>query len=196
LPRRVRNDEMSKGTLFVLSGPSGVGKNTLLSGVLAQIGNIRKSVSATTRAPREGEVEGVNYYYLSQAEFAKRRGNDEFVETDEHHGNWYGTLKSEIADSLEKEIDIVLEIDVTGASNVKKIFADAKLIYVTLSGGIEELKNRLLGRGSEDEATISKRLERVEYENEQIGTYDKIIFNDILEDSIDELKGYILSLRK
>ena len=170
--------------LVVVSGPSGVGKGTIVKTVLKRRNDVVESVSCTTRAPREGEVHGREYYFLTREEFERRIKEDDFLEYDEHFGNFYGTPKSFVKETL-KEKSVILEIDVVGALNAKKAFPNSVLVMIA-PPSVEELKNRLLSRGTESEQDVEKRLSRLEFELSQKDKYDHVIVNDDLEKAIEE----------
>ncbi len=179
---------MSNNFLIVLSGPSGVGKGTIVTRLLAR-GNYALSVSATTRPPRKGEENGKSYFFLSREEFAKGIKEGGFLEYSEHFGNFYGTPKKFVDEKLKKS-DVILEIDVDGALAVRKSHPAALLIFI-LPPSREELRNRLLSRGSEDVKKIEERLERTEYELSKSGEYDYRIVNDELERAVEEIESAI-----
>ncbi|MBQ7083459.1 MAG: guanylate kinase, partial [Oscillospiraceae bacterium] len=143
----------NKGLLIVFSGPSGVGKGTVLKEYLKKYPDTAFSVSATTRSPREGEVDGQHYYFMSRSDFDRLVENDGFLEHAEFAGNCYGTPRGPVEENLQKGIDVVLEIEVQGALQVKEKCPDALLIFV-MPPSFEELRRRLFGRGTEDEATV------------------------------------------
>ncbi len=174
-----------KHVLLAVSGPSGVGKGTMVKTILARRPDIVESVSCTTRAPREGEVHGKHYFFLSKEEFERRIDEDDFLEYNEHFGNYYGTPKSFVKEAL-KEKSVIMEIEVVGALNAKKAFPECVLVMV-VPPSEEELKKRLRGRGSETEEQIKNRLARMEYELSFKDKYDHIIVNDDLEKAIAEL---------
>lgn len=178
-----------KGILMVVSGPSGVGKGTLVKTLVKRRGDVVESVSCTTRAPRAGEVHGREYYFLTREEFEKRIAEGDFLEYDEHFGNYYGTPKSFVREQL-KEKSVILEIDVVGALNAKKAFPESVLVMIA-PPSVEELKRRLIGRGTETAEEIENRLSRIDYELSQKEKYDKVIVNDELERALEEL-GKIL----
>lgn len=178
-----------KHVLLAVSGPSGVGKGTMVKTLLSRRTDVVESVSCTTRAPREGEVNGKHYFFLSKEEFERRIREDDFLEYDEHFGNYYGTPKSFVRETL-KEKSVIMEIDVIGALNAKKTFPECILVMV-VPPSVEELKRRLSGRGSETEEQISGRLARMEYELSRKGEYDHIIVNDDLEKAIEALSNII-----
>ena len=175
-----------KHSLMVVSGPSGVGKGTLVKALKQKRNDLVESISCTTRAPREGEVHGREYYFLSKEEFQKRIQENDFLEYDEHFGNFYGTPKSFVKEQL-KQKSVVLEIDVNGALNAKKAFPESKLVMI-VPPSEEELKNRLKGRGSETEEEIENRLKRLTFELSQKDKYDYIIVNDDLNEALAALE--------
>lgn len=177
--------------LFVISGPSGAGKGTLVSLVRDQLPNLDLTVSATTRAPRENEEDGVSYHFLSKERFAQLAAEGAFLEWDEHFENCYGTLWSEVTSRLEAGHSVILEIDVNGAFNVKAAEPDAVLIFVA-PPSIEVLEQRLRARGTEDEEQIAKRLARVEMEMQSSSRYDEVIVNDDLDQAVAELAALIV----
>lgn len=177
--------------LFVISGSSGVGKGTVLKGFLEKNPNFMLSISCTTRAPRKGEVDGINYFFLSKEEFQNCIDNDKFLEWAEFAGNRYGTKKKYIKQCLEEGKDIILEIDTQGALQVKKQMPEAVLIFIC-PPSLETLENRLRGRHTEDEATIQKRLQEVKIELERAENFDYKVVNDDLENAIAELEKIII----
>ena len=170
---------MSKGRLFVISGASGVGKSTVLKRVLDSKENITFSVSATTRAPREGEQDGVNYYFVSHETFRRMIENGEFVEYDDHMKNYYGTPRRQLDEKLERG-DVILDIEPVGAFNVRIQCPEAVLIFIA-PPSYEELERRLRSRGDTPEDQIQVRLERARWEMEQSQKYDYIVINDQVE---------------
>ena len=178
-----------KHVLLAVSGPSGVGKGTMVKTLIARREDVVESVSCTTRAPREGEIHGKHYFFLSKEEFERRIKENDFLEYDEHFGNYYGTPKSFVRDTLKTK-SVIMEIDVVGALNAKKEFPETVLVMV-VPPTVEELKRRLSGRGSETEAQIENRLSRMEYELSYKDQYDHIIVNDDLERAIAELTKII-----
>ena len=170
---------MSKGRLFVISGASGVGKSTVLKRVLDSKENITFSVSATTRAPREGEQDGVNYYFVSHETFRRMIENGEFVEYDDHMKNYYGTPRRQLDEKLERG-DVILDIEPVGAFNVQAQCPEAVLIFIA-PPSYEELERRLRSRGDTPEDQIQVRLERARWEMEQSQKYDYIVINDQVE---------------
>ncbi len=180
---------MKKHVLMIVSGPSGVGKGTIVKTIIARREDVVESVSCTTRAPREGEVHGKHYFFLSREEFEKRIAENGFLEYDEHFGNIYGTPRSFVEETLSSK-SIILEIEVEGALQVKKAYPECVLVMV-VPPSMEELKRRLRGRSSESEEEIENRLARSEYEYSKKDLYDYIIVNDDLETAIREVEGII-----
>lgn len=175
---------MNKGRLIVFSAPSGCGKGTMLEQIMKDE-SYSFSISATTRAPREGEVDGVNYYYLTKEEFQKRVDNGEFLEHAVYCDNCYGTLHSEVDGKLAKGINVVLEIDVQGALQLRDTRPDALFIFVA-PPSIGELRRRLHKRGTESDEVIEQRVSKAAWEISQAPKYDYIIVNDALEDAVDD----------
>lgn len=172
--------------LFVVSGPSGAGKGTLVSLVREQRPDLGLTVSATTRQPRPGEVDGVSYHFLSKEEFATRVEAGEFLEWANVHGNCYGTLRSEVDRNLAAGRSVILEIDVQGALNVRKFYPDAVLVFIE-PPSMEVLEQRLRGRGTEDEQSLELRLADAAGELEMAREYDERVVNDDLQESCAEL---------
>ena len=176
---------MNKGKLFVISGASGVGKSTVLGRVMAQRDNLRFSVSATTRLPRPGEVEGQSYYFITKERFLEMIEQDAFVEYDAHMDNYYGTPKDQLEEKLAVG-NVILDIEPNGAFNVKKQRPDAILIFIAPPSD-EELLRRLRGRGDTSEEQIRIRQERARWEMEQSRLYDHVVVNDQVETCAEKL---------
>lgn len=179
--------------LIVLSGPSGVGKGTIAKLLIERNKDLLLSVSCTTRAPREGEVHGREYYFITREEFLNRVNNDGFLEFSEHFENCYGTPKDFTMQGLITT-NVLLEIDVNGGLNVKKNFPQALLIMIT-PPSIKELENRLIKRQTETMEKIKKRMERISYELELGKGYDYTVVNDDLMTAVNEIEN-IISLEK
>lgn len=175
---------MKKGRLIIFSAPSGCGKGTMLAEILKDK-NYRCSVSATTREPREGEKNGINYYFLTRKEFEQKISENSFLEYAEYCQNYYGTLLSEVDDYLEKGTDVILEIEVQGALKVMQKRQDAVSIFIA-PPSINELRRRLKKRGTETEAVIEERVSQAEREISQAKNYDYIIVNDVLENAVSD----------
>lgn len=180
---------MSK--LFVISGSSGVGKGTVIKEFLKKHPEIKLSVSCTTRSPREGEVHGINYFFLTRDEFKACIERDEFLEWAEFSGNMYGTQKAYVEKKLAEGKNLILEIDTQGALNVKKIMPEAQLIFI-LPPSKEELEARLRGRHTETEEAIQKRLQTVKSEMENSKHFDFQIINDSIENAVVNLEKVML----
>lgn len=178
---------MNKGILMVVSGPAGVGKGTICKQFLKDNPEVELSVSATTRSPRPGEENGREYYFLSKEEFEEKIKTDNLLEYVCFVDNYYGTLKSAVEEKIEKGIDVLLEIEVEGAMNVKKKFPDSVLVFV-IPPSFTELKDRLKGRGTETEEVIEKRLKRAGEEFECVKHYDYVLLNDTIENAANGLK--------
>lgn len=181
---------MKKGTFFVLSGPSGSGKGTVLQEVLRKSDRIVYSVSATSRSPRAGEVDGVNYYFKSREEFETLIKADAFIEYTETYGNYYGTLKSEVEKAIENGKNIILEIDPVGARNVRAHYPDAVLMFL-VAPDLEALSSRLSGRGSESAETFKIRHDAALSEMENATLYDYVVVNDFVERAADDILAII-----
>lgn len=180
-----------KTVLMAISGPSGVGKGTIVKEFLKRRKDAEVSVSCTTRAPREGETDGKDYFFITKEEFLRRRDEGDFLEWDEHFGNFYGTPKSFVEERL-KTRSLILEIDVVGALNAKKFFPDCVLIMI-VPPSVEELKKRLKGRCSETEEEMQTRLQRIDYELSKRGEYDYVVENDDLESAVSRVEEIFLA---
>ena len=175
--------------LYVFSGASGVGKSTVLAKVMERNKNLCFSVSATTRPPRPGEVEGQSYYFIDKDRFQEMIRENAFVEYDEHMGNYYGTPKFQLEEKLEKG-SVILDIEPNGAFNVKAQCPDAVLIFIAPPDQ-EELERRLRGRGDTSEEQIKLRQERARWELEQSKQYDHVVINDRVETCVEKILGII-----
>lgn len=179
-----------KGLLIVISGPSGAGKGTICRNLTKLNPDIKVSISATTRAPRRGEIEGENYYFLSKESFEKMLLEDTLLEYAKVYDNYYGTPKKYVLDNLEKGNDILLEIDIAGALQVKEKFQDGVFIFI-LPPSLEELKSRIIGRGTESEKDIEKRYGAAMEEIQQVIKYDYAVINDDLERATKDVEAII-----
>ena len=179
------------GHLFVFSGASGVGKSTVLKQVMTRMPELRFSVSATSRAPRPGEENGVQYYFVTEEAFQQMIEQGAFVEYDYHMGNYYGTLKSEIINKT-KENPVILDIEPVGALHVRDDFPDATLIYIA-PPSFEVLEQRLRGRNDTSEEQMKLRRERAAWEQAQMEKYDHVVVNDVLEECVENVLHIIQS---
>lgn len=182
-------DNYDKGLLIVISGPSGAGKGTICK-ALVEKGDYFVSVSATTRNPRAGEVDGKSYYFLKKEDFIKKIESGDFLEHAEVHGNLYGTPKSSVLEKLDEGKDVILEIEVQGALNVKKIFPEAVLIFLA-PPSFDELRKRLTGRGTEDADTVNKRLMQACDEAQYIFNYKYYVVNNEVDECIEQIRTII-----
>ncbi len=181
--------------LVVVSGPSGCGKDTVVKCLRKQHPEIEVSVSATSRLPREGEKEGVDYYYMTRECFEEKCKSGEILEYTDYLGNYYGTPKSEVDKRISQEITVILVIEVEGATNIKRMYPDCTTIFVR-PPSYEELAERLCKRGTEDETSIRRRLARAVEEMEYAVDYDYIIINDVKENCAQEMFEIIESRLK
>lgn len=175
-----------KGKLFAVSGPSGVGKNTVLNRVVQQRERVQYSVSATSRAMRPGEIEGKSYYFVSREEFERMIAAGELLEHAEYVGNYYGTPLAPIRAALEQGVDVVMDVDVVGALNIKKRLPESVLVFLTAQS-LAEIRRRLEKRGDVSPEAMKKRLERAKWEYKQAYQYDYLVVNDRVEHAVDEL---------
>lgn len=183
---------MKKGLLIVFSGVSGVGKGTILSQLMPMKElNLAYSVSMTTRKPREGEIEGVNYFFVSKKRFVQAIKNDELLEHARFVGNDYGTPKAYVEQMREQGKNVILEIEINGAKQIMEKCPDALSIYI-VPPSIEELERRLRERSSEDEETLMKRIAKARRELEDIDFYEHVVCNDDLDTAIEEVRQIIL----
>lgn len=175
---------MKTGKIIVFSAPSGSGKTTIVHYLMSQIDNLHFSVSATSRAPRGNEINGKDYYFLTPDEFRAKIQNNAFIEYEEvYAGKFYGTLKQQVEKQLLNGENVVLDVDVKGGVNIKKIYGDQALTVFIQPPSIEVLKNRLLKRGTDSLEIINDRIRKAEYEITFAPQFDKIIVNDVLEDA-------------
>ena len=179
-----------KGHLIVISGFSGAGKGTVVKKLVEDYG-YSLSVSATTRAPREGEVDGKDYYFKTVADFQNLIDYNGFIEWAQYVDNYYGTPRKFVETEMAEGRDVILEIEVQGAMNVKRQYPDAILIFIS-APSIEELVTRLKGRGTESDEVIEKRIKRAKAESEDIDKYDYIVINDQVEDCVERVNSIIV----
>ena len=172
-----------KGLLLVVSGPSGAGKGTICKELISKNDDIKLSVSATTRKPRNGEVHGVNYFFIEKEKFEEMIDNSEFLEYAQIYDTFYGTPKAAIIECLENGQDVVLEIEMQGAKQIKEVYPEGVFIFV-LPPSLEELKNRIVGRGTETKEEIEKRFSCAFEEINQIVNYDYFVVNKEVESII------------
>ena len=171
---------------FVITGPSGVGKGTLIRGVMDRVGDLELSVSATTRPPRVGEVDGVDYHFLSRQQFDRRVAAGEFLEHADYAGNHYGTLRSELEDRLRAGRPVVLEIEVQGARQVREAMPEALQVFIA-PPSLEELRTRLIARGTDDAEEVERRLRVAEGELAAQPEFRHVVVNDRLQEALARL---------
>ena len=176
-----------RGSLIVISGPSGAGKDTIVEKLLKINKSATLSVSATTRAPRPGEVDGVNYYFLTREQFEEKIKEDEFLEYAEYNGNYYGTPKSGILDKLNQGLDVLLVIEIQGALKIKELVKEALFIFI-LPPSMAELRRRLI-----DRKKIIKRFKTAYNEINEVTKYNYVVINDVLEEAVDKVNAILLS---
>ncbi len=182
--------DKGKSNLVVLSSPSGGGKTTIAKALVSRNPLYRISVSATTRKPRPGECDGTDYHFITPEEFSRRVNTREFLEYEEVHGYYYGTLKSEVEKLLKDGYTVIFDIDVFGALHLKKQFPDAILIFIR-PPSLEELVIRLRNRRTDNEDEINKRLQRLPQEYDKAGLFDYDLVNNNLEDTISDIQKII-----
>ena len=185
---------MNKGSLFVITGPSGAGKGTVLKEVIKNLDRLYFSVSATTRKPREGEVDGVHYHFMTKERFESLIADDRFLEYAQYAENYYGTPLDPVLEQLEQGNDVILEIELQGALQVKKRMPQAVLVFIA-PPSFEELEDRLRGRGTETEEVILRRLAIARQECENMHQFHYVVVNDQVADAADRLRAVMLSRR-
>lgn len=176
--------------LIVVSGPSGSGKGTLCQMLRKELPDLVYSISLTTRHPRPNEKNGVDYIFVSREEFQKHIDAGDFLEWAEVYGNYYGTLRSTVEENLRAGKDVLLELDIQGGQQVKRIFPDAVLIFI-MPPSLDELSKRIIGRGTDDAATINMRLSCAPNELLAAKNYDYVVYNDVVERAVQELLNII-----
>lgn len=172
---------MEKGLLVVISGPSGAGKGTIYRNIIERTG-MKRSVSVTTRKPRPGEREGVDYYFRSEEEYQRMIAAGEFLETAEVYKNYYGTPKAPVFENLDNGYDVLFEVDVHGARSIKKKYPEAVAVFI-MTPDFKTLEERLVGRGTETEESIKTRLGSAKRELSEYALFDYIVFNDDAEEA-------------
>jgi guanylate kinase len=190
----VKNSTAPRGTLFVVSSPSGGGKGTIIRRVLEVVPNLSYSVSFTTRAPRPGEINGREYFFVGRDDFDKMAAAGEFLESACVHGNYYGTAKRQVTEETASGIDIVLEVDVQGAASVRQLLLDSVSIFI-LPPSYEVLRERLIARGTDTAEELAVRLRNAPDELRQYAKFDYVIFNDEVERAAGLLASIIYAER-
>lgn len=182
----------NKGLLIVISGPSGAGKGTLCKTLLSRNDRLKLSVSCTTRQPRNGEVHGVNYFFVTHENFKEMINKDELLEYAQVYDNFYGTPKAFVDKNLNEGYDVILEIDIQGALKIKEKYPEAVFIFI-LPPSMEELKNRIKKRGSETEESLLKRFKCAFQEINYISKYNYVVTNDVLDEAVKKLECIIIA---
>ncbi|MDP9750034.1 guanylate kinase [Thermoanaerobacter pentosaceus] len=181
-----------KGLLIVLSGPSGAGKGTICKALMEKEKDLKLSISATTRPPRSGEIEGKNYFFKTEEEFEKMIENDSFLEWAKVYDHYYGTPKDFVLKNLDEGNDVVLEIDIQGALKIKEKFPEGIFIFI-LPPSMEELKNRIKKRGTETEEEIIKRFKSAYEELNYVSRYNYVVINDSIEEAVEKIRAIIIA---
>jgi len=192
-PVLTKNDTMLHGRIFVLSAPSGAGKTTLVNNIRNEFKFLVESVSCTTRKPRKNEVNGVDYFFLSEDEFHQKKEQNLFAEWALVHGNYYGTPIDLIRENIENGKHVICDIDYQGAINIGKVFKDEAVLIFVLPPSMKELEKRLRGRATDNEDTVLKRLQIAKDEVSYYKYYDHIVVNDNVEKATELLKCIIRS---
>ena len=182
----------TQGLLIVISAPSGAGKTTICKGLLNEFPDLRFSVSCTTRSPRKGEKDGEDYHFISVKDFRDSIEKNEFVEWEEIYGNFYGTSKKAVEGLIQKGYDVILDIDIKGAGNVKAKYPESVFVFI-MPPSVEILRERLKKRDSETDDIIKMRFDRAMEEIWENEWYDYVIFNDILRDSVDVMRSVYIA---
>ena len=184
--------EKNHGLLIVLSGPSGAGKGTLCQELLRQMPNLRYSVSSTTRCPRPGEVEGIHYYFRQRQEFEAMLARDELLEWAEFCDNYYGTPRFAVEQAIQEGLDVILEIEIQGALQIKKRFSQGVFTFI-VPPSLDVLSERIHKRGTESEKVIQKRLATAIQELEYVSEYDYVVINDEVPVAVNKLKSILIA---
>lgn len=193
-PSRTNSHASPRGTLFVVSSPSGGGKGTIIRHVLDVVGNLSYSVSYTTRGPRQGEVDGREYFFVNRETFQEMAAAGEFLESACVHGNLYGTAKNQVIEETKAGADIILEVDVQGAASVRKLLMDSVSIFI-LPPSYEVLKQRLIARGTDSPEELEVRLRNAPEELKQYSAFDYVIINDEIDRAAAQLASIIYAER-
>lgn len=186
---------MSRGVLFIISAPSGTGKTTILKRILATVPGVAFSISHTTRKPRSGEQDGIDYHFVDRATFEEMRDQQAFLEWAEVHGNLYGTGRDTVEACLKRGEDIILDIDVQGAKQVRTAKGDTGVFVFIAPPSWDELAKRLTGRGTESEESLAIRRQNARREMAEIDMYDYVVVNDRLDEAVDTLRAIIVAER-
>ena len=182
----------SRGNLIVISGPSGAGKDTIVNELLKENENIWLSISATSRKPRSGEIDGIHYFFLTKEEFEERIKDNDFLEYASYNDNYYGTPKSDIIEKLNNGIDVVLVIEIQGALKVKELIPEAVFIFI-MPPSMSELRRRLVDRKTEDKEKILKRFKTAYKEINEVSKYNYVVINDEVEEAVKKIEAILLS---
>ena len=182
----------TQGLLIVISAPSGAGKTTICKGLLNEFPDLRFSVSCTTRSPRKGEKDGEDYHFISVKDFRDSIEKNEFVEWEEIYGNFYGTSKKAVEGLIQKGYDVILDIDIKGAGNVKAKYPESVFVFI-MPPSVEILRERLKKRDSETDDIIKMRFDRAMEEIWENEWYDYVVFNDIVPDSVNAMKAVYIA---
>ncbi len=188
------NKSSNRGSLIILSGPSGAGKGTIHNELLKTEKNLTYSISMTTRKPRPNEKDGVDYYFVSQEKFQEEVKKGSFLEYACVHGNYYGTLNKSVNDSLDNGFDVILEIDIQGALKIKETNADAIFIFI-LPPSMRELKNRLVKRGTETKEKIIERFKNAYKEINEMKKYNYVVINDDVDKAVEKVRSIMIAER-
>ncbi|SHH17211.1 guanylate kinase [Clostridium grantii] len=184
------NNVVKKGLLLVISGPSGAGKGTICKELLEKNPDFWLSVSATTRAPRKNEQQGINYFFMTKEDFVDRLAKDDFLESAEVYGNYYGTPRESVISKIEEGKDVILEIDIQGALKVKESYPEGVFIFI-LPPSMDELKRRIIKRGSETEESLMRRFKSAYKEVNYVSKYNYAVMNDELSEAVEKIESII-----